>query len=117
MCIRDRARYLSKTSGELLASGDRVGALKTAVEALSKENENGPLAPEAMYALNNALYSYQYTNTADLSPDQIMETEYGTGKQGGLSPDENYYLAIDEGGEAYVFDVESGKCPVSYTHL
>ena len=96
----NQARYLSKTSGELLASGDRVGALKTAVEALSKENENGPLAPEAMYALNNALYSYQYTNTADLSPDQIMETEYGTGKQGGLSPDENYYLAIDEGGEA-----------------
>ena len=106
----NQARYLSKTSGELLASGDRVGALKTAVEALSKENENGPLAPEAMYALNNALYSYQYTNTADLSPDQIMETEYGTGEQGGLSPDENYYLAIDEGGEAYVFDVESGKC-------
>lgn len=106
----NQARYLSKISQELLASGDRIGALKTAVEALSKENENGPLAPEAMYALNNALYSYQYTYTIDLSPDQSMETEYATGKQGELSPEEDYYLAIDEGGQAYVFDMESGKC-------
>lgn len=106
----NQARYLTKTSQELLASGDRIGALQTAVEALSKEDEDGPLAPEATYALNNALYSYQYTYTPDLSPDQIMETEFGTGKQGELSPDEDYYLAIDEGGQAYVFDVESGNC-------
>lgn len=106
----NQARYLTKTSQELLASGDRIGALQTAVEALSKEDEDGPLAPEATYALNNALYSYRYTHTPDLSPDQIMETEYIAGKQGELSPGERYYFSIDEGGQAYVFDVESGKC-------
>ena len=65
---RNQARYLSEISGELLAEGDREGALQTALAIAPEGDAEGPVVPEQMYALNNALYSYDNNNKIKFRP-------------------------------------------------
>lgn len=113
---RNQARYLSEISGELLAGGDREGALQTAL-AIRPEDEDAdsPVVPEQMYALNNALYSYDKTNKIRYRPaystkldGQIMGS-YGADCSR-LSPEETGYFCVDLLGNAYVLNPSDGEC-------
>lgn len=114
---RNQARYLAGISGELLDSGDRMGALKT-VMAITPDDPDAdePVVPEQMYALNQALYSYQHTDTiVDYKTDRSYELDAQVQAQDGeqeayLSPDGTAYFCLDQQGTAYVLDVESGTC-------
>lgn len=114
---RNQARYLADISGDLLDSGDRMGALKT-VMAITPDDPDAdePVVPEQMYALNQALYSYQHTDTIiDYKTDRSYELDAQVRAQDGdqqeyLSPDGTAYFCLDQQGTAYVLDVESGTC-------
>ena len=113
---RNQARYLSEISGELLAGGDREGALQTAL-AIQPEDEDSaePVVPEQMYALNNALYSYDRTNKIKYRPAHSIELKgqnMGTyfADYNRLSPEETGYFCVDLLGNAYVLDPADGEC-------
>ena len=113
----NQARYLAGISGDLLDGGDRMGALKT-VMAITPDDPDAdePVVPEQMYALNQALYSYQHTDTiVDYKTDRSYELDAQVRAQDGnqeeyLSPDGTVYCCLDQLGTAYVLDVESGTC-------
>ena len=114
---RNQARYLADISGDLLDSGDRMGALKT-VMAITPDDPDAdePVVPQQMYALNQALYSYQHTDTfMDYKTEGAYELDARVQAQDGnqeeyLSPDGTVYCCLDQLGTAYVLDVESGTC-------
>jgi len=110
---RNQARYLAKISGELLDGGDRKGALKTALAITPKDGEEEkPVVPEQMYALNRALYSYHNTDQISFVADTAYELDGQTTLQekGMLSPEETAYFCRDQLGNAYILSTESGEC-------
>lgn len=98
---RNQARYLSEKSGELLAEGDREGALQTALAIQpDDESSDSPVVPEQMYALNNALYSYDRSNEIKYRPAYSVELDGHTGynyntNSSRLSPEETGYFCVD----------------------
>lgn len=113
---RNQARYLCEISDQLLKSGDRIGALKTAL-AIRPENdkEMESVVPEQMYALNNSLYTYDYSGSLQFKPDTIYELEgqvhYIDEKESGVvSQSGTEYFCIDRMGTAYILNTEDGEC-------
>lgn len=116
---RNQARYLCNVSGDLLDSGDRIGALQTAL-ALQTEEGTEALVPEQMYALNNALYSYQYSTVTYLEPDRRLEMENSAKYLYPeyimeFSPEGAYFLSMDEIGKVYFFESSTGELLYSCT--
>ena len=114
---RNQARYLCNVSKELLASGDREGAIKTAL-ALTNDDENEALVPEQIYALNNALYSYQCQNSIYLRPNRELKTDFSVldtlnDDVLSFSPRGNFVFAIDKMGKVYFFSSKDGNCVYS----
>lgn len=114
---RNQARYLCQISDELLDSGDRIEALKTALALTSDSSSEEPLVPQQMYALNNALYSYYLENSIYMHADRVLETEnsaktsYNVNYNAGMfSPQGNLYFTVDTLGKAYFFDCDTGEC-------
>ena len=113
---RNQARYLSEISGGLLAGGDREGALQTALAIQPEEGEGAEaVVPEQMYALNNALYSYNTGGRIDFKAEDSFEltgktTSGSADKNGTLSPDETGFFCVDQQGYAYILDPEDGQC-------
>ena len=108
---RNQARYLSEISGELLAEGDREGALQTALAIAPEGDAEGPVVPEQMYALNNALYSYDNNNKIKFRPAYSAELDGETGGMyfaGRLNSEETGYFCVDMLGNAYVINPENG---------
>ncbi len=115
--IRNQARYLSEISGELLNSGDRMGALKTALAILPKgKNKDEALVLEQEGALNNALYSYTAGQKLYFRPNRMEETDaifggnMNTRIEGAIDEKGNYYVTVDNKGVAYFYSVEEEKC-------
>ena len=65
------ARDLAVLSGSALAVDDRVGALEYAMEALEPGGREGPVVPEAEYALAEALNPYRLPE--EVAPDAFPE--------------------------------------------
>lgn len=112
---RNQARYLSQISGDLLEGGDREGALQTVLAVSPETDEDTPVVPEQIYALNNALYSYDRTNKIYYRPSGSVELEgqvdRGSGWNGNrLSPEETGYFCVDQTGRAYVLNPADGTC-------
>lgn len=116
--IRNQARYLSEISGELLNSGDRMGALKTALAILPKgKNKDEALVLEQEGALNNALYSYTDEEKLYFRASRMEETDAAFGEStineqvsGNFDEKGNYYVTVDNKGVAYFYSVEEEKC-------
>ena len=112
---RNQARYLSGISGELLQGGDRERALLTAL-AITPEDEDAvdPVVPEQMYALNNALYTYDHSNTISFKPDTAYRMEgqavYLEQDTICLNEEETGCFCTDQLGNAYVLNPENGEC-------
>lgn len=113
---RNQARYLAGISGELLNTGDRMGALKTATAITPEDAEaEEPVVPEQMYALNQALYAYRHDGMMSYQPDKSYElsgkVQIDTNRQSEiLSQDGSAMFCMDTLGNAYVMDVNDGSC-------
>ena len=59
--LTHQAMTLSQESLRMLGEGDRIGAIQTAVNALTSYQGNDlPYTPEAQFALTKSLYAYDY---------------------------------------------------------
>lgn len=114
---KNQAKYMAEVSDQLLSDGNRAEALESVLSVQPKGDQTKPVVPEQIYALNNALYSYRYTNhftfekSAYCEMDgQTAEAEDNTNTEQKLSPGGAYYLCLDDDGTAYVLDGETGSC-------
>lgn len=112
---RNQARYLSKISGDLLKEGNRKKALQMALAITPKdENSEEPVVPEQLYALNNALYSYQQDDKLNYDiignyelKGQIARINYKSSEA--FSGDGTKLFCMDDLGNAYIVDLQTGK--------
>lgn len=108
--LENESQYLSEVSGSLMETGDRMGALENALAALPKdEKDDRPLVPEAVFALNNALYSYNHDGKLYFKPDRMLEPDSQIEYSAGFSTDDSYYMEIDRTGSAYFYNGRDGK--------
>ena len=113
---RNQARYLSQISTDLLDGGDRENALLTALAVVPEDSDSDePVAEEQMYALNEALHSYEHEEHLNYKPlykYEMSGNTYSSQSQssGMLSEDGQTYFCVDQLGNAYVLNVEDGSC-------
>ena len=107
-----RAHELAQSSRQLLASGDREGAVEAAMLALpeSSSDKSKPLVLEAQGALADAVHAYQgtYQRTYEYSPDRTLKMPSGRSGQEALSPDGKRFAALDESGNVMAWELETG---------
>lgn len=107
---KNQARYLCNVSANLLESGDRIGALQTAMGVLPEnQNDNKPVVLEQMNALNNALYSYKHDNLLCFRANRMEELKENITGEVKVSKKGAYYATVDQNRDAYFFDGETGK--------
>lgn len=112
--LKEKSRYLADVSSDLLAQGDRIGAVRAAVEALpaGEADYSKPLVPEAEAALNAALYSYNAAvgNRNFRSADRLLTMEAQADTAESFSADESLLLSTDQNDSIYLWDTEDGSC-------
>lgn len=109
-----QSRYLAEKSGELLAQGDRMGALQVALAALpeSEADDSRPLVTEALFALNNAVYPYHIAQPDEFLAKCMLQTDgngNGWDDRGDwqqVSPGGTRWMITDKSGQLYLFDME-----------
>ena len=109
-----QSRYLSEKSLELLAQGDRMGAIQVALSALpaGEADDSRPLVTEALYALNSAVYPYHIAQPDEFLAKCTLQTDGSGGAWAlqddcqRLSPDGTRWMTTDKSGRLYVFDLE-----------
>ena len=107
---KNQARYLCNISNNLLQTGDRMGALKTALAILPEnKKENKPIVPEQFYALNNALYSYKHDNLLYFRANRMQKLKGTVEGEVKFSDKGTYCVAVDSNRYAYFFDGKTGK--------
>ena len=117
----NESRYLSTVSDNLLQQGDRMAALEVAKEALpeSEENLTRPITGEAVYALNNALRSYTYSNSDVFTADTALKMDNlpNTSMKGAcsMSPSGLFCGVVDSGDVISIFDVKAEEKKASIT--
>lgn len=111
----NESKYLANVSGDLLDSGDRMKAAGVALEALPENTEDPdrPIVNEAVYALNNSLYSYRCESSVNYAADRTFEMDYGAADfwSGSVtvSPSGNLMAAEDVNGSLYIYDLKNNK--------
>lgn len=101
----NESKALSLISTQLLAEGDRMGALEKALAALPSSENDRPYSAVAEYALTKALHIYQdegiYFDRKIEAGDQIRAFT--------LSDDGSHAVVIDANGYLRCFDVKNGQ--------
>ncbi|MCR5032440.1 MAG: toll/interleukin-1 receptor domain-containing protein [Lachnospiraceae bacterium] len=112
--LRSESTILATRSASELEEGDRLKAVKTALEALPQDavNPDRPVVAAAQYALSQALYAYD--NGAAFRPQMMLETQTTTSSLI-LSPNASKILATDQAGNLYVWEGTTGKMLAHFT--
>lgn len=105
--LQNQSEYLSEQSVTALKAGRRTEALQKAIQLSSLEDENHYATPQQMYALNTALYSYKTNKWLDFAP--LNESDVDNLSSGAFSEDGEFYYAVSENFEGYVFSGKTGK--------
>ncbi len=113
----ERSRLLAEKSEDLLRKGDRMGAIRTALDALpeSSADTSKPVTDEAVYALNCAAYSYWDSSFACFQPDCMLKTDTTVTRTPLISPDGSLMAVPDNTGQLYLFDLLSRKQTGQYS--
>ncbi len=107
IALQTQSEYLAEQSVASLKSGRRKDALQKAIQLSSLEDENQYATPQQMYALNTALYSYKTNKWLDFAP--LNESDVNNLNSGAFSEDGQFYYAVSENFEGYVFSERTGK--------
>ncbi len=107
IALQTQSEYLAEQSVASLKSGRRKDALQKAIQLSSLEDENQYATPQQMYALNTALYSYKTNKWLDFAP--LNESDVNNLNSGAFSEDGQFYYAVSENFEGYVFSGRTGK--------
>ena len=104
--MENQAENLAEESLRQLANGDRVGAINTAVSALTEyEGIAMPYTAEAQYALTESLHVYD--NGYSIKPQYQLKTA-GVISFFKVSPDRKRVLTYDASGAITIWNVEDG---------
>lgn len=104
--LENQALSLAEESERLLAEGDRIGALQTAVSALTEYDGIAmPYTEQAQKALSDSLYAYN--RTGDYLPQYQMKTG-GVVESLAVSPDRASFCLLDNAGELTLRDSQTG---------
>lgn len=109
------AKNLAKTSGELLENGDRFRAVQVALAALpeSEEHLTRPVTADALYALNNSMYSYNYSDYIQYCIENSFQLSVpftgDTTPQCSVSPSGSRFMIIDRAGLFHIFSLSTSK--------
>lgn len=91
----NQMKGLSEESERYLDGGDRINALKTALEVQSEgQSSIYPIVPEQIYALNKALYTYQHSSNYIYKPEKMKTMDGAVTEVNGFSPDGNLFLRL-----------------------
>lgn len=102
-----QAVSLADDAMDLLANGDRMGAIRTALSALTTyDGISLPYTTEAELALAESLDVYDFGR--NYLP-QYQYTTVGLVEDFFVSPDNNYLVAADTTGTLYIWDVTTNK--------
>lgn len=103
--LKNESLSLAQLSLQQLESGDRTGALTSALQALPSADLPRPYVPAAEYALANALYAYQPKQLRyDITVSQPT-TIYAMR----MSEDGQYVVTLDELGRLRCFELQYGS--------
>lgn len=107
IALQTQSEYLAEQSVATLKAGRRKDALQKAIQLSSLEDENQYATPQQMYALNTALYSYKTNTWIDFAP--LNESDVNNLTGGAFSDDGEFYYAVSESFEGFVFSGKTGK--------
>ena len=111
----NQALNLAAEAERKLADGDRIGAIQTAIYALTEyEGIQMPYTEEAQYALTNSLYAYR--KSSSIIPDFQLET-VGVVEAFCVSPEENRAFVVDSANVASIYDVNDGTLIKRLDHV
>lgn len=99
----NQSKYLADTSLSLLESGNRKDAILLALEALPSKDNDRPYVPRALYALSNALYSYDMGD--EMTTDGLLEHDIPV-KKYSFNDDATRLVSVDNSGSVYVWNLE-----------
>ena len=106
----NQMKNLSEESERYLDGGDRISALKTALEVQPEgQSSIHPIVPEQIYALNKALYTYQHSSNYIYKPEKMKTTDGAVTEVNGFSSDGSLFFALDSFGQAYFYDTDTEK--------
>lgn len=106
--LNNQAVTLAEESLRQLAEGDRMGAVATAVSALTEyEGHALPYTPEAQYALTESLHAYD--NGSYIKAQYQFEAA-GIINFMKVSPERDRLLTCDEAGGIMIWDMATGEC-------
>ena len=102
----NQSKYLADTAISQLKAGDRMTAIRVALDALPDDDNDRPYVAKAEYALNETLYSYHVGG--ELVADRaLVHSQPVSDFDMSLSGD--YALTVDQGETVTVFDTKSGE--------
>lgn len=103
----EQALNLAEDSRRLLAEGDRVGAVRTAIRSLTEyEGIPMPYTAQGEYALTESLHIYDHGT--NIKPRHQMEAE-GIIRSMRVSPDGKRLLTRDDSGALTLWDIAAGS--------
>lgn len=105
------SRYLAMQSEDELEEGRRLDAVRTALSALpaNSADKSRPVVPEAVYALNNAVYAYRKASPnsfflkSHIKADSLIKN-----KDLSVSSDGMLIAGLDASGALFVYGTEKG---------
>lgn len=110
--LRGNCISLAKESANLLEKGDRIAAIKTALQAFpGGSDEDIPYTPQAAYALSESLRLYG--NDTRLLPDRMLEADTTVDFMK-LSPGGGRIVTVDDSGMLCVWDGKDGRRLASF---
>lgn len=105
--LREQALKLAEDSRRLLEAGDRIGAIRAAVQSLTEyEGIQLPYTAQGEYALTQSLHIYD--NGTYIKPRFQMESE-GIIRSMALSPDGERLLTYDDTHALILWDIPTGS--------
>ena len=112
-----QGELLAKSSEELLQQGDRMGAIRAALEALpdSSHDTSKPVTNEAVYALNRATYAYWDSAFACFQSDCLLTPDTSISGTPSVSQDSSCMAVKDSAGRLYLYDLVDMRLKGSYT--
>lgn len=103
----NQALNLADEADRKLENGDRIGAIQTAMEALTQSNGvTMPYTEDAQYALNSALRAYR--KCSSFLPDFQIET-VGVVNEVVISPDKTKAFIADSANVGSLYDLNTAK--------
>lgn len=102
-----QGELLAGKSEELLRQGDRMGAIRTALEALpeSSSDSSKPVTDAAVYALNQAAYAYWDSAFACFQSDGLLTPGTTISGVPSVNPEGSLMAVTDSAGRVYIYDL------------